>query len=194
MMIKDACHLQKCDKYFKFVYNKGSKKYEVRWELSPVYEKSFARVSNCLYFKKRHLPSETNILPMTYETSRVFWDGQSDEERQVGLNRLKLATFYELPTRRVDTGSYEYYCEYNYWGFDDGTGCVFIERNTNEDDDGYHFLFSRGYICLHGRTFPIFMENFEEGEVFITPLRIYGNVTFVAHLTPTSRHFTPMKI
>jgi len=167
MIIKDACHLTNNDKYFKFVYNNGSKQYEVRWEFSPSYEKSFARVSNCLYFKKRNPPCETNILPVTYTTSRVFWDGQSDEQRQLGLQRLKPATFYELPTRRVDSGCCDYFCKYSYWGFDDGSGCVFIERNTNEDDEGYEFLFSRGYICLNGRTFPIFIETLGEGEVFI---------------------------
>lgn len=97
----------------------------------------------------------------------MFWYGQSDEQKQLGIQHLKPATFYKLPTRRVDNGCCDYLCKYRYWGFDDGSGCVFIERNTNEDDEGYEFLFSRGYICLNGRTFPIFMETLGEGEVFI---------------------------
>lgn len=55
MMIKDACHLAKYDKYYKFVYNKGFKKYEIRWEFFPSYEKTFELVSDCLYFKKEIL-------------------------------------------------------------------------------------------------------------------------------------------
>ena len=160
-IIRDADILDKRKNIRRFIYNKISGNHEFRAKFRRGYLKKFATVEKCLLFKLRNPPKFTLILPATAsspfrELIRFRDCVQTKEEREATVSRMKDAMIVKFPqkTHQYADGSGEFEYKYSYCSFDNG--CVFIESNTYNDEDDYYLSFWRGYICLDGRTFPIF--------------------------------------
>jgi hypothetical protein len=162
-ILRDADILAKRKNIRRFIYNKVSANHEFRAIFRKGYLKKFAAVGECMRFKMQNPPQFTLILPRTVLTSSrevmSFTRNcvQTPEEREATVSRMRPAMIYKFP-QKTDTDAYggEMEYKYSYCAFDNG--CVFIEKNTFEDEDDYYLLFYRGYICLDGRTFPIFAQ------------------------------------
>ena len=159
-IMRDADILAKKKNIHRFIYNKVSGNHEFRCQFRRWFLNKFIKVDNCLRFKLRNPPQITLILPTTVNTpvrelNRFRNDDQTPEEREATVSRMRPATIMKFPQKThhyKDGGEMKY--KYSYCSFDDGY--IFIEKNTIPDDDDYYLLFWRGYICLDGRTFPIF--------------------------------------
>jgi hypothetical protein len=159
-IMRDADILAKKKNIRRFIYNKVSGNHEFRCQFRQWFLKKFIKVENCLRFKLQNPPQVTLILPTTIDTPfkelvRFRNSDQTPEEREAIVSRMRPVTIVKFPQKThhyKDGGEMEY--RYSYCSFDDGH--VFIEKNTLDDDDDFYLLFWRGYICLDGRTFPIF--------------------------------------
>jgi len=155
----------------KFIFSKATQQYIYRAKFRKRYLRKFANVERLLRFKANNPPEFTLILLTTVNTPFMelnrFRDCiQTPEEREATVSRMRPATIVRFPQKThqyKDGVEMEY--RYSYCSFENGH--VFIEKNTLLDDDDYYLLFWRGYICLDGRTFPIFktpemLHNYQE--------------------------------
>jgi len=159
-IIRDAAILHGEKSIPKFKFSKSKRQYIYRAKFRKRYLRQFANIERLLRFKANNPPEFTLILPTTVNTPFMelnrFRDCiQTPEEREATVSRMKPAVVYKFPqkTHTYSCGSEMEY-RYSYCAFDNG--CVFIEKNTLNDDDDYYLFFWRGYICLDGHTFPIF--------------------------------------
>ena len=160
-IIRDAAVLHGEKSVPKFIFSKAKQQYIFRARFRKRYlRRRFANVEQLLRFKANNPPEFTLILPTTVNTPsselNKFRDCiQTPEEREATVSRMRPATIVRFPqkTHTYPNGNEMEY-RYSYCSFDNGH--VFIEKNTLLDDDDYYLLFYRGYICLDGRTFPIF--------------------------------------
>lgn len=156
----------------KFIFSKAKQQYIFRARFLKRYlRRQFANIERLLRFKANNPPEFTLILPTTVDTPFMelnrFRDCiQTPEEREATVSRMRPATIVKFPKKtHTYSDGVEMEYMYSYCSFDNGH--VFIEKNTLDDDDDYYLLFWRGYICLDGRTFPIFetpemLHNYQE--------------------------------
>jgi hypothetical protein len=160
-ILREAAVLHREKSIPKFIFSKAKQQYIFRARFRKRYlRRHFANVEQLLRFKANNPPEFTLILPTTVNTpfrelNKFRYRDQTPEEREATVSRMRPATIVRFPqkTHAYSCGSEMEY-RYSYCLFDNGH--VFIEKNTLLDDDDYYLLFWRGYICLDGRTFPIF--------------------------------------
>ena len=170
-MIRDNAILRGENSIPKFIFSKAKQQYVFIAKFRKRYLRQFANIEQQLRFKLQNPPEFTLILPTTVDTpfrelNRFRNSDQTPEEREATVSRMRPATIVRFPqkTHTYPNGNEMEY-RYSYCSFDNGH--VFIEKNTLGDDDDYYLLFYRGYICLDGRTFPIFetpemLHNYQE--------------------------------
>lgn len=169
-IIREAAILHREKSVPKFIFSKVTQKYIYRARFRKRYLRQFANVERTLRFKVNNPPEFTLILPTTWMSSREelnrFRDcDQTPKEREATVSRMRPATIVKFPlviARRSHSWYEDEVVEerrkYSYCSFENGH--IFIEKTENDyDDDDYIYgdsVFYRGYICLDGRTFPIF--------------------------------------